>query len=143
MSKASSPRDPSPGQREPLFGTGAPGWAFTNVGLLSLARGKGGQIRSAGFRGQCLPQRRESPGPGKALRGLLYPFFIPEPNKGGCSCSSITHFQEVRRCSPNPNMNISHSIASYQASTGPLAEVMVAMRIPPPPPPSSVPPHTP
>lgn len=48
---------------EPLLGVGAPGWSFTNVGLLSLARGEGGQIRSVGSREQCLPRRTETLSP--------------------------------------------------------------------------------
>lgn len=76
-----------PRQREPLLGVGAPGWSFTNVGLLSLARGEGGQIRSVESRGQCLPQRTETLSPGRPPRGLLHPQ-SPKPNKGG-SLSSI------------------------------------------------------
>lgn len=81
------PRGTFPGQREPLLGVGAPGWSFTNVGLLSLARAEGGQIRSVGSRGQCLPQRTETLSPRRPPRGLLHPQ-SPEPNKGG-SLSSV------------------------------------------------------
>ena len=39
------PRGPAPGQKEPLVSVGAPGWAFTKVGLLSLSKREGGQVR--------------------------------------------------------------------------------------------------
>lgn len=73
---------PPRGIGEPLLGVGAPGWSFTNVGLLSLARGEGGQIRSVGSREQCLPRRTETLCPVRPPRGLLHPQ-SPEPNKSG------------------------------------------------------------
>lgn len=75
MSKASSPRDPSPGQREPLFGVDAPGWAFTNVGLLSLVEESVDKSDQQGLEASVFP-RDTSPVSSLVLGRPRKAFFI-------------------------------------------------------------------